>query len=191
MAIKKEQIQDPSGNIIYWHTSSDVVYDEDTGNSVKYDISLIKRALGITETTTDPSIDADTLGGHSADEFVLNDTYNNVMTTMSKTISDKADKDSPIFTGTPTVPDVDIDDASEKIANTNFVKNALKDYALSTHTHSASDIAAGTFKDTGVLAKSGTDYSTSRIRNISFVPESSTLPTGLPDGSILMVYSEE
>lgn len=191
MAIKKEQIQDPSGNIIYWHTSSDVVYDEDTGNSVKYDISLIKRALGITETITDPSIDADTLGGHSADEFVLSDTYNNVMTTMSKTISDKADKDSPIFTGTPTVPDVDIDDASEKIANTNFVKNALKDYALSKHAHSASDITAGTFKDTGVLAKSGTDYSTSRIRNISFVSESSTLPTGLPDGSILMVYSEE
>lgn len=193
--VKKEQIQDPSGNIIYWHTSSDVVFDEDTGNSVKQDIDAIKRALGISgSSVTNINIDADTLQGYEASDFVLEETYSNVIKTINKDLEKKAPLDSPVFTGMPTAPDVEAGDASEKIANTNFVKlaleNALKTCATKEHTHAASGITAGTFKDTGVLAKNGSDYSTSRIRNISLVSELDTLPTGLEDGSIVMVYSE-
>lgn len=190
--VKKEQIQDPSGNIIYWHTSSDVVFNEETGATVKQEIDEIRAAIGLSSSSvSEPTINAGTLNGHPADDFVLSETYINVINALTQTIQTKAPLESPVFTGTPTAPNVEKNDSSEKIANTNFVQNVLKDYAEKTHSHAASEITAGTFKDTGVVAKNGADYSTSRIRNISLISASDALPTGLENGSVVMVYSED
>ena len=189
--VKKEQIQDPSGNIIYWHTSSDVVFNEETGASVKQEIDELRAAIGLGPSIEEPTINAGTLNGHSADDFVLAETYKNVINAVTQTIQTKAPLDSPVFTGTPTTPDVEKNDSSQRIANTNFVQNVLKDYASRVHSHSASEITAGTFKETGVAAKNGVDYSTSRLRNISLISETDALPTGLENGSVVMVYSED
>ena len=73
--VKKGQIQDAEGNIVYWHTSSDVVFDEETGNTVKEDIDTIKSALGMKSgPSVSVNIDANTLQGHDSSYFVSNDT---------------------------------------------------------------------------------------------------------------------
>ena len=77
--VKKGQIQDAEGNIVYWHTSSDVVYDEETGNTVKEDIDAIKSALGMIESgpSVSVNIDANTLEGHDSTYFAVNETVEN------------------------------------------------------------------------------------------------------------------
>lgn len=74
--VKKGQIQDAEGNIIYWHTSSDIVFDEETGNTVKEDIDAIKSALGMIESgpSVSVNIDASTLQGHDSSYFAANET---------------------------------------------------------------------------------------------------------------------
>lgn len=65
----------------------------------------------------------------------------------------------------------------------------LASKAASSHTQAASTITAGTFSATGVKAKSGTDYSTARVRNISAGTED--LEAGvsaLESGSLYFVY---
>ena len=121
------------------------------------------------------------------------------MKTISENIGNKADTISPVFTGTPTVPNVEAKDGTQKIANTLYVDNAitavkneitatLKNYAAKVHQHSAGDITAGTFADTNVKARDGSDYTTARVRNISFLGATEQLPTTLANGTLLAVY---
>ena len=201
--IKKYERQDQYGNQIYNYTSSDIVLDLDTGHTVKQDLDTLMAALGIngSQPSGDIKLDAATLEGHAAADFVLSETYQNAIDSLNQTISGKADTVSPAFTGTPTVPNVDPKDGTQKIANTLYVDNAttvlkaeitntLKDYAKAVHQHSAGDITAGTFADTNVKAKDGTDYTTARVRNIYFMDASQELPSTLPNGTILAVYED-
>lgn len=72
------------------------------------------------------------------------------------------------------------DDALQE--NINAKANAV-------HTHVAGDIAAGTFSATGIKAKSGTDYSTARVRNIKAGTDDLTAgSSALTSGDIYLVY---
>lgn len=199
--IKKYERQDQYGNVIYNYTSSDIVLDLITGHTVKQDIDTLMSALGITDSpsSSDIKLNAVTLEGHPASYFVSDEVYQNAMKTISENIGNKADTISPVFTGTPTVPNVEAKDGTQKIANTLYVDNAitavkneitatLKNYAAKVHQHSAGDITAGTFADTGVKARDGSDYTTARVRNISFLGATEQLPTTLPNGTLLAVY---
>jgi hypothetical protein len=203
--IKKLETQDQYGNKIYRYTSSDVVLDLDTGHTVKQDIDLLMGALGLSSTDTSGStqvnINATTLGGYEPTDFVQSSSFTNSITTINNELAQRATYDSPAFTGTPTVPSVDIGDNSEKIANTKYVDDtaaAVKqyvqdtltanDYAASKHTHSASDIISGEFAVTNVRAKDGTDYTAARLRNIAFVGENEGIPSTLSNGSLLFSY---
>ena len=201
--IRQLETQDQNGNKIYRHTSSDIVWNLDTGHTVKEDIDTLMAALGITDgaggSMPEVNIDANTLSGHTIEELVLNDTYRNAITELNNAIAGKAPLASPAFTGTPTVPDVEQKDGTAKVANTNYVDTAaagvkddiveiLKGYAAKEHSHSASDITSGTFANTAVYAKNGSDYTESRIRNISFLGSSEELPAALENGAMLAVY---
>ena len=201
--IKQFELQDQYGNKIYHHTSSEVVWDTDTGHSVKEDIETLMAALGIQESAggskPEVHIDANTLKGYSIDQLVLKETYSSAVEALNKEIATKAPLTSPAFTGEPTVPDVEQKDGTGKIANTSYVDQAaedlkadivkiLEDYAAKEHTHSADDIGAGTFSSTDVFAKNGSDYTVARIRNISFLGESEELPATLENGTLLAVY---
>ena len=199
--IKKYEKQDQYGNLIYNYTSSDIVLDLDTGHTVKQDIDTLLAALGISggQTSTEIRLNAVTLEGHPASYFVPNSTYTNAINSINTNIGKKADLVSPSFTGTPTVPNVNAKDGTQKIANTLYVDNAatalkseiistLNGYAAKVHQHTAGDITAGTFADTGVKARDGSDYSTARVRNISFLGATEQLPTTLANGSLLAVY---
>ena len=193
--VKKFQIQDPNGNIVYLHTSSDIVFDDETGVSVKEELKIIKNALGIIENgisgPVDVCIDAKTLAGHTIDEFVTSNVLKNAVDNMNSDLNKKAPINSPEFTGNPTTPDVNSSDASGSIANTRFVKRVLESYTKTGHEQAASSITAGTFKDTGVKAKAGNDYTTCRIRNASIISSAATLPTNLEDGAVLLVYDSK
>lgn len=200
--VKKYERQDQYGNQIYSYTSSDIVLDLDTGHTVKQDIDKIMAALGMngsTGSTADVKLNAVTLEGHPASYFVASSTYTNAINSVNTAISKKADNNSPALTGTPTVPNVNAKDGTQKIANTLYVDNAdtvlkneitntLKNYAAKVHQHKASDIQAGTFADTNVKAKDGTDYTTARLRNIQFIGATEQIPTTLPNGTLLAVY---
>mgnify|MGYP007007457219 FL=1 len=144
--IKKYERQDQYGNQIYNYSSSDIILDLDTGHTVKQDIDTIMSALGISgqKPSSDVKLNAVTLEGHAAADFVLDTTYQKAIETLNTNISNKADVDSPVFTGTPTVPNVNAKDGTQKIANTLYVDNAatalkeeitnaLKEYAKSVH----------------------------------------------------------
>ena len=61
--------------------------------------------------------------------------------------------------------------------------------AASSHNHAASNITAGTFPDTGIVAKTGTDYTTSRVRNIKASTTDLTAgSSALANGDIYLVY---
>lgn len=199
--IKKYERQDQYGNQIYNYSSSDIILDLDTGHTVKQDIDTIMSALGISgeKPSADVKLNAVTLEGHPAADFVLDTTYQKAIDSLTKNIATKADVDSPVFTGTPTTPNVDAKDGTQKIANTLYVDtaanalkteitNTLKNYAKSVHQHSAGDITGGTFADTAVKARDGSDYNVARVRNISFLGASEALPTTLPNGTLLAVY---
>jgi hypothetical protein len=128
----------------------------------------------------------------------LTSTINSEVQTLNNDIAKKADIASPVFTGSPTTPNVSQGDNSKKIANTAYVDLAasnvktsiidtLTGYAVKNHSHAASDISSGTFSSTAIYAQNGTDYSTARIRNISF---STSVPTSLANGTLLAVYEE-
>lgn len=62
-------------------------------------------------------------------------------------------------------------------------------YATASHTQAASTITAGTFSATGVVAKSGTDYTTARVRNIKASTTDLTAGTSsLTSGDLYFVY---
>lgn len=61
--------------------------------------------------------------------------------------------------------------------------------APSSHTHGANNITAGTFSVTEIYAKTGTDYTTARIRNIKASTTDLTAGTStLSSGDIYLVY---
>ena len=61
--------------------------------------------------------------------------------------------------------------------------------AASSHNHAASNITAGTFPDTGIVAKTGTDYTTARVRNIKASTTDITAgSSSLANGDIYLVY---
>jgi hypothetical protein len=204
--IKKLETQDQYGNKIYRYTSSDIVLDTDTGHTVKQDIDLILAALGINNsgvnssaTTSDVNINANTLQGYAAADFVQATAYTNSIKALSDELAKRAPIDSPALTGTPTTPSVDIGNNSETIANTKYVDDTatslreeitktLEGYALVQHTHPASDIISGEFAVTNIRAKDGSDYTASRIRNIAFIGESEDIPETLSNGSLLFTY---
>ena len=199
--IKKYERQDQYGNVIYNYSCSDIILDLETGHTVKQDIDTLMAALGIADSPTSSEIklNAVTLEGHPASYFVSNEMYEKAVDAINKSIGNKADTVSPAFTGTPTVPNVDAKDGTQKIANTLYVDNAvtaatneitatLKNYAAKVHQHSAGDITAGTFADTNAKARDGSDYTVARVRNISFLGATEELPTTLPNGSLLAVY---
>lgn len=89
--IRKEKMQDHLGNIIYWHSSSDIVFDPNTGKSVKQDLDTIKKALGVDSSCgeeTEIVIDADYVGGHPIEDLVLQDEYNEKTEELRKDIDD-------------------------------------------------------------------------------------------------------
>lgn len=200
--IKKLETQDQYGNKIYRYTSSDVVLDLDTGHTVKQDMDTILSALGIGgsgSSTTEIHINAQTLEGHSASDFLLADVYNNFTKTVAGEIALKAPLDSPRFVGTPTVPSVSPGDSTEKAANTKYVDDAvaaykgevtetLKNYAAKQHSHQANDIISGEFNSTDVRAKDGVDYTVSRLRNAKLIGEAEGVPSALDNGAMLLVY---
>ena len=62
-------------------------------------------------------------------------------------------------------------------------------YAASSHTHAASQITTGTFNSTATYAKTGTDYTTARIRNIKASTTDLTAGSSkLNSGDIYLVY---
>lgn len=78
---------------------------------------------------------------------------------------------------------------STKMVTSGGVYTALAGKADSSHTQAASTITAGTFSATGVKAKSGTDYSTARVRNISAGTADLTAGTStLESGSLYFTY---
>lgn len=88
--IRKEKMQDHLGNIIYWHTSSDVVFDTTTGKSVKEDLDTIKKALGVDSfcgNETEIVIDADYIGGHPIEDLVLLDDYEKKTEELKETLT--------------------------------------------------------------------------------------------------------
>ena len=61
--------------------------------------------------------------------------------------------------------------------------------AAESHTHVASKIKAGTFAETGVKAKTGTDYTTQRVRNAAASTTDLTAgSSSLSSGNIYLVY---
>ena len=201
--IKKLETQDQYGNKIYRYTSSDIVLDLDTGHTVKQDIDTLMSALGISGggSGAGPQInlDAATLQSHPASDFVLASTYTSYTQSVANNIALLAPLDSPRLTGTPTVPSVAAGDSTEKAANTKYVDdavatlkthvtNTLKNYAASSHSHAASNILSGTFGSTDVMAKNGTDYSVSRVRNIKIIGEAEGVPTSIDNGALIIAY---
>ena len=200
--IKKLETQDQYGNKIYRYTSSDIVLDLDTGHTVKQDLDTILSALGIGgsgSSTTEININAQSLGGHPAEDYVLAEVYNNYTSAMAGELALKAPLDSPRFVGTPTVPSVDPLDSTEKAANTKYVDDAvaaykgevtetLKNYAAKQHSHQAHDIISGEFNSTDVRAKDGVDYTVSRLRNAKLIGEAEGVPSALDNGAMLLVY---
>ena len=61
--------------------------------------------------------------------------------------------------------------------------------AASSHNHAASNITSGTFAATDVVAATGTDYTTARIRNIQASTTDLTAgSSSLANGNIYFVY---
>lgn len=78
---------------------------------------------------------------------------------------------------------------STKMVTSGGVHKALAEKANTSHTHAASGIKAGTFAETGVKAKSGTDYGTARVRNIyAGTTDMEAGVTALESGAIYFVY---
>lgn len=69
------------------------------------------------------------------------------------------------------------------------IQEQIDGKAASSHNQDASTITSGTFASTDVKAKSGTDYSTARVRNIQAGTEDLTAgSSALANGDIYLVY---
>lgn len=68
---------------------------------------------------------------------------------------------------------------------TSAIQTQLNGKAASSHDQAASTITTGTFPTTAIYAKTGTDYTTGRIRNIK---AGTSDPTSLANGDIYLVY---
>ena len=141
-------------------------------------------------------IDADTLGGHTADDFVLD-------TEFTTALAGKADSvhtheiaqvnglQTALDGKSPTTHNHNGVYApvshTHEIAQVNGLQNQLNSKAASSHTHSASQISAGTFAG-NVVAKSGGSVGTKMIRNIYAGTSDIGVGASLPTGDIYLVY---
>lgn len=83
-----------------------------------------------------------------------------------------------------------ITSGSTALITSGAVYTGLAGKAASSHTHAASNITAGTFSATGVVAATGTDYTTNRIRNTVFTTTDpgAGVSSSYANGSIICVY---
>lgn len=83
-----------------------------------------------------------------------------------------------------------ITSGSSALITSGAVYTGLAGKANSSHTQSASTITAGTFTATGIVAATGTDYTTNRIRNIVFTTSDpgANVSTNYANGSLICVY---
>ena len=89
--IKKIQLQDYVGDIICFHTTSDVVIDDKTGVSVRDEIASIKLALGLGGENGGNAalkIDATTIRGKTIDDLVLKETYDDHVVEIKNSLDD-------------------------------------------------------------------------------------------------------
>ena len=71
----------------------------------------------------------------------------------------------------------------------NTAKTTASGKADESHNQAASTITTGTFPTTAIYAKTGTDYNTARIRNISYNTSSMTAKSSsLSSGNIYLQY---
>lgn len=81
------------------------------------------------------------------------------------------------------IPEADV---SSEIDAHNTDENAHSGvFAEAEHSHAAGDVTSGTFAATSVKAKSGTDYTTARVRNIK---ASTSTVSSLTNGDIHLTY---
>ena len=111
----------------------------------------------------DDGSDADTLGGHPAEDFVLD-------TELESALAGKADATH-----------------THEIAQVTGLNTALAGKANSSHTHSASQITAGTFAG-NVVAQSGGAVGTKMVRNIYAGTSDIGAGASLSTGDIYLVY---
>ena len=119
-------------------------------------------------------IDADTLEGHPADDFMLKEEYN--PTDLSEYLKE-SEADTKYATKSHT----------HSISDVSNLQTTLNSKANSSHTHSASQISAGTFSG-NVVAKSGGAVGTKMIRNIYAGTNDIGVGASLSTGDIYLVY---
>ena len=107
--------------------------------------------------------DADTLGGHPAEDFVLD-------SELTEALAGKADATH-----------------THEISQVTGLDTALAGKADSSHTHSASQVTAGTFAG-DVVAKSGGAVGTKMVRNIYAGTSDIGAGASLSTGDIYLVY---
>ena len=133
----------------------------------------------------DDGSDADTLGGHPAEDFVLD-------SELTEALAGKADA-----THTHEIDQVDgLQDAldgksptthTHTTAQVTGLDTALAGKANSSHNHSASQVTAGTFAG-NVVARSGGAVGTKMVRNIYAGTSDIGVGASLPTGDIYLVY---
>lgn len=143
-------------------------------------------------------IDADTLGGHSADDFVLD-------TELTTALAGKADSvhtheitqvnglQTALDGKSPTTHNHNGVYApvshTHEIAQVNGLQNQLNGKANSSHTHPASQISAGTLSGSVVAnASAVSNIGTKQVRNIYAGTSDIGVGASLPTGDIYLVY---
>ena len=106
------------------------------------------------------------------------------------TVRDMAKSDLTNVTGTLPVENGGTGAISAYEARTNLgITLSNLGAAAASHTHGAGSIYGGTFAETSTYAKTGTDYSTYRIRNVAFGTSSMTVnSTTLSSGNFYLQY---
>lgn len=141
------------------------------------------------------TIDADTLGGKAANQFAQLDESGKLpvdsLPPGAKDTAAEILEKLKTVDGTGSGLDADLLDgkhASEFAASNHTHTPSSIGAASASHTHPASQITAGTLP-TGVLASGGTDYTTSRLRNIkASTSDLSAGSSSLASGEIYLVY---
>lgn len=109
------------------------------------------------------------------------------VTNLQSSLDAKANTVSPTFTGTPLAPTATIGTNTTQIATTAFVQSSLSGAGLGDMLKSVYDTNNNGIVDYAHQGVNGTDYTTSKLRNIRLYEVGTTLPT-LADGEVLFVY---
>ena len=179
MATKKGTFQDHEGNELRPDLSAQELLDK------------IKTVDG-----TGSGLDADLLGGKSADKYAqLGEDgklpADSLPSDVGKDTAAEILEKLKTVDGTGSGLDADLLDgkhASEFAAVNHTHTPSSIGAAAASHTHPASQITAGTLA-TGVIASSGTDYTVSRLRNIKASTTDLTAgSSSLTSGEVYLVY---